>query len=149
MCKHSEDHSQSTTLQGVSGSLSVHIHFKFFYYGLPGITQLTRKSPIVLKLILRGSPDRGLNVPSEGREGKPSTKFLHEVGLSAPEREINLCCYWDWNPIDPSIRSPVIGHQQPNNISYASSPTCTYLTSISYCIVASANICCEARAAIQ
>ena len=30
--------------------------FKFIYYGLPGMTQLTRKSPIALGLILRGSP---------------------------------------------------------------------------------------------
>ena len=27
-----------------------------FIYGLPGMTQLTRKSPIALRLILRGSP---------------------------------------------------------------------------------------------
>ena len=27
-----------------------------FYYGLAGMTQLTRKSPIALRLILRGSP---------------------------------------------------------------------------------------------
>ena len=36
----------------------VYLFFGFFllYCGLPGMTQLTRKSPIALRIILRGSP---------------------------------------------------------------------------------------------
>ena len=30
--------------------------FIYLYYGFPGMTQLTRKSPIALRLILRGLP---------------------------------------------------------------------------------------------
>ena len=38
-------------------SLQDHVIFVFFYYYvLPGMTQLTRKFPIALRLILRGSP---------------------------------------------------------------------------------------------
>ena len=32
------------------------LDFFFCIHGLPGMTQLTRKSPIALRLILRGSP---------------------------------------------------------------------------------------------
>ena len=46
------------------------------YIGILEMTQLTRKLPIALRLILRGSPGRQLNVPSEGHEGKPYTQFL-------------------------------------------------------------------------
>ena len=35
---------------------TVNFALYFYYYGLPGMTQLTRKSPIALTLILRGSP---------------------------------------------------------------------------------------------
>ena len=69
---------------------SLKYHMLDFYYGLPGMTQLMRKSPIALMLILRGSRADGLTSPP--KDAKENLYSISEVGLSAPRREINLCC---------------------------------------------------------
>ena len=59
-----------------------------FFYGFPGTTQWTRKSPIALRLILTGSRTDGLTSPP--KDTKENLLFHFEVGLSAPRRETNL-----------------------------------------------------------
>ena len=51
--------------------------FNFIYICLfTGNDPANEDHPNSLRLILRGSPDRWLNVPSKGHEGKPSAQFL-------------------------------------------------------------------------
>ena len=81
-----------------------------FFVCLPGMTKLMMKLPIALRLILRGW-DRGLNVPSEEHEGKPT---LFRVGLSEPGREINLCYKWNWNPGPFDPQSSALTNRPPS-----------------------------------
>ena len=57
-------HAHDKMYQALPSSLQFLKKF-FLYIGLLGMTQLTRKLQLALRLILRGSRDRRLNVPSE------------------------------------------------------------------------------------
>ena len=66
------------------------------------MTQLTRKFPIALRLILRGS--LGPMTQRSLQRMRRKTYSVFEVRLSAPRREINLCCYSETGtpgPFDP------------------------------------------------
>ena len=69
-------------------SLHIYIHIV-----LPGMTQLTRKSPIALRLILKGLPSPETEAWRPLRRMQRKTFYsIFEVGLSAPWRESN-CVY--------------------------------------------------------
>ena len=71
--------------------LLFYLFLKNFSMVLPGMTQLTRKSPIAVRLILRSSPGPTAQRPLR-RTWRKTFYSIFEVGLSAPRRELNLCC---------------------------------------------------------
>ena len=73
-------------------------------YGLPGMTQLTRKFPIALTLILKGSPGPMAQRPLQRTQRKTYSVF--EVGLSAPRRGIKAASRT--GTLDLSTHSPVL-----------------------------------------